>query len=528
MGVGYSGVIVSTRDGGGTWGDMSHGDSASQLIGVNCPSQDQCFAVGDLGVIMATGDAGNTWTAQSSGTSLSVTAVSCPTTNTCFAVTYGAGSAGSILATTNGGNSWTTQLTGLTYGLLGISCPSTSTCFATGGIGKILATTDGGRTWTLQNSGSSEFLWGVSCPSLSTCYTVGEGPVLKTSDGGATWTSTPLGEFFGIDCPNVDTCFAAGGLNIVVTRDGGVTWASLKTGLQGGSLRSITCPTVSNCFATGGSGLDVSRGFVLATGDGRTWTQQNVVTDHFLSGVYCQPNRCHAVGEYSAILAGGGPSAGVGGTGFGLTVATGRGPLLTWTRGTLQSGYFALRVALPGGTVGVLPSDGSLLPAPAQSIQDTSVLSQLAYCYQVVPWGTSSALGHSDRECVVPATGSATGGPKAFTLRMNQGSMATLTWTGPGGQDAYLLEALPLNGSAPRFVPFAGTATRAVDNTGGVPTCYLIAPTLKGSALGQSEMLCGLPGSAALTSQAVASFTRMLAEARAGVRPLTHAGGRAA
>src|SRR5262249_30259057 len=102
-----------------------------------------CFAVGDNGAILATINGGTTWNLQSSGTTQELNDISCPTTNTCFAVggndSY---SAGLILATTNGGSSWTT-FTSAPQPLIGVNCPSPTTCFAVGGNG--FAGTEGFR-----------------------------------------------------------------------------------------------------------------------------------------------------------------------------------------------------------------------------------------------------------------------------------------------------------------------------------------------------------------------------------------------
>jgi hypothetical protein len=142
-----------------------------------------------------------------------------------------------------------------------------------------------------------------------------------------------------------------------------------------------------------------------------------------------------------------------------------------------------------------LPTDGSLLPAPAQSYQDTAALPESLYCYQLVPWSDAGALGVSDQLCLYPNTRSATGAPPTFTLQLHQSNMASLSWSAPGGQGGYMLQALPETG-APRLISLPADATSATDDTGGQPTSYVLVPTLAGVALGQSDVLSAVPGQA--------------------------------
>src|ERR1700681_4189510 len=155
-------AFLSTGD--GTWVWQNPLPQGNSMSAVSCPTSSTCFAVGGLfgyGTILATSNGGGTWTVQSPGTSQAITGVSCPNTTTCFAV----GGSGTILGTSNGGATWTAQSSGSTDYLLGISCPSTTSCFAVGssftGTSTILATSNEGGTWTVQSSGTTYELYGV-------------------------------------------------------------------------------------------------------------------------------------------------------------------------------------------------------------------------------------------------------------------------------------------------------------------------------------------------------------------------------
>jgi hypothetical protein len=82
----------------------------------------------------------------------------------------------------------------------------------------------------------------------------------------------------------------------------------------------------------------------------------------------------------------------------------------------------------------------------------------------------------------------------AFTLRLNQSTTATLSWTPPPGAPGaeYLLAAL--NGNGLRVVPLAAGTTTATDNTAGQPVCYALFAFAGGQTIGTTDIICGIPG----------------------------------
>jgi photosystem II stability/assembly factor-like uncharacterized protein len=499
--VGGLGLIQVTTNRGATWTPrhstvttfppLTSTGFPNFLTDVSCPSANACFAVGDLGTIVATTNNGATWTAQTSGTSERIDGINCPSSSTCYAVSEGAG----VLTTTNGGANWSIHNIGL-GGANAISCPSTTTCYASAFSG-FLVTNDGGTTWTTLSL--SPTLGAISCPSLTTCFAPGPiGVIFATTDGGSTWTSQTYNSIFGvggISCPSTTTCVASSA-GVVETTDGGITWRFAQAGRSVGG--AISCASDTTCFDLYGdqNGFPFFGGGAIAmfsTVDGLVLQDSPTVAE--LRGISCQSSTCRVVGMFGTIVADHDVPLQPAGHGFGLSA----GPLqllgsalLSWTAGTQQSGYDILRFAAGRNSLSVLPPGGSPLPAPAQSYRDVDTLSQSYYCYVLGPLSGATSLGASDPICLAPHTHSASGAPPSFTLRMNQSSTASLTWTPPGGQIGYVLQAVAGNGST-HYQILAVTATSATDDTAGQPTCYVLIPLANGSAMGNSDAECGVP-----------------------------------
>jgi len=87
----------------------------------------------------------------------------------------------------------------------------------------------------------------------------------------------------------------------------------------------------------------------------------------------------------------------------------------------------------------------------------------------------------------------ATGTPPGNVgIRLDQSPTASVSWTAPpgGGQTGYLF--IPLAGN--RSQELGAGATSAVDNTAGVPTCYLLMARVGGGVLGIGAGVCAIPG----------------------------------
>jgi hypothetical protein len=138
------------------------------------------------------------------------------------------------------------------------------------------------------------------------------------------------------------------------------------------------------------------------------------------------------------------------------------------------------------------------LPASATSYADTSPLSDPSYCYMLFPvQGTpASPVGSSDLLCSV--TGFGTGAPPgAFSLQLT-GQSARLTWSPPPFALGSSYTVLALSGDGVRAVPVPSGTYSLLDDTEGMMTCYAVYAVLDGTAVGNTDILCGWPGLAQL------------------------------
>lgn len=197
---------------GATWSSDTVPLPASATYGylsaIDCFSQTACAAVGNFGSpsLSAAGRSpalaetwnGKTWHADSAadpGGQTLPSAVSCPTSGTCFMAGWyrnGAGHSAALIEK-KAGSLWLSQTapqlkTGTEHGLFSIACTSTSNCeaigFAYGGIPSTgYAAVFGGFTgWKVESEPSRDFLEGLSCPAKTYCIAVG----FDSDGGGAT------------------------------------------------------------------------------------------------------------------------------------------------------------------------------------------------------------------------------------------------------------------------------------------------------------------------------------------------------
>lgn len=197
----------------------------------------------------------------------------------------------------------------------------------------------------------------------------------------------------------------------------------------------------------------------------------------------------------------------IGGRGFGLTSSSG-GAGMSWTGGTVQTGYLVLRLSATANQI--LPTSG-VIPAAATAFSDSSVPSGLA-CYILVPVGIGSApLALSDMLCLGTAV-QAGAAPGSFTIRMNQSTNATLSWTAPGPQNSYLLVAL--DGSSSTDIP--GTATSVTVPLGAASRCYVLVARIGTSAIGRTDVLCGFAGVSTFGSSSAPASLSVVGDRLAG------------
>jgi photosystem II stability/assembly factor-like uncharacterized protein len=277
------------------------------LHGTSCPSPGTCFAVGDA---LYSSVSSGPWTKRNSSGGY---AISCPTTLTCF-ITAGNG----VAVTTDGGTTERTFALPSFDSLQAISCPSSQVCFAGGR--ELWSTTNGGLTWTAQANILDSSAVGMSCPSTTSCVAVGPfGLILFTADG-QHWHSSAsptANDLNAVSCPAPSSCFIAGNSGTILAgsfNSSTSTWTwtpQIAAPTSATDLASISCvPAVGtfpiSCQAGGFHGE-------LITGPG-TWKLEASV-DPSIAALSCARTirrvsfdfvadsfECAAVGGEDAIL----------------------------------------------------------------------------------------------------------------------------------------------------------------------------------------------------------------------------------
>jgi glucose/arabinose dehydrogenase len=223
-----------------------------------------------------------------------------------------------------------------------------------------------------------------------------------------------------------------------------------------------------------------------------------------------------------------GVAATVGGKGLGISnsaVPQGNVVDLSWTGGDTQAAYLLLRLDVTGAQVG---TTGTAVAASATAFQDSGMPgAPTLNCYTLFPLngalgvpGTVT-LGRSDELCAQQPTSVAPYPPPThFTLRLNQSSTASLSWTNAPGTYGLILVALPLNGSPTRYLPLGFTVTTATDQTGGAATCYILVAGTNAGTTSTGGLVCGVPGASSFPVAAAQPGTaqaRPSATSRQGV-----------
>jgi hypothetical protein len=288
------------------------------LLGVSCPSQGLCVAVGTNNLIASSTDptgGSSAWhfayvgegpwpntenwpTENISGRQIQ--SVSCPSANLCVAVT----DQGNIYTSTNptgGASSWAaTQIDGKgsNIHLFGVSCPTLGLCVAVsgkrslhGGIdnGKIFSSTDptgGASAWRSIEFGELVEFRGVSCSSPSFCVAVtADGRIFSSTEPrGEASAWHPIGAPAGpgsldaVSCVATALCLSGneGGSLLSSTNPsaGAPSWSQAS---GGGSVQitGTSCPSASECVAVDDNG-DVLTSTEPA-GGAAAWSFANVV-----------------------------------------------------------------------------------------------------------------------------------------------------------------------------------------------------------------------------------------------------------
>jgi hypothetical protein len=322
--------------------------SESHFLGVTCPSDTSCTAVGSF--VNASGNRlalieswdGTQWTVVPAAPTpglrqVSLDAVTCAGPRFCMAGGSGVrGKLATPIAESWNGSRW--RLTafpatgGRVYGagIGGLACPSASECFAAGGLSthsEIERWT--GRRWRLSTKlKRGDELDAVSCSSRSFCLAVGQN---KFTDplgylwNGSRWRSAPAPgpstapdeiELSQVSCTSARFCLTEG-----TSYDGDVSSGDVERwngrrlseadwefpkGAQGTDFNAVSCASDTSCLALGDYGdIDPDTGVAQAWDGSRLTVSFSALPDSEpWTADACRPSFCMLVGPlYGTALA---------------------------------------------------------------------------------------------------------------------------------------------------------------------------------------------------------------------------------
>jgi hypothetical protein len=277
---------------------VNPGTTGNYLTGVSCAPSSACTAIGSYaspGVSSALAERwnGSTWAVQSmptppAGTTYTLNGVSCPTSNSCFAVGYSSTESGAKqapLVESWNGTSWTVSSVPspegyARSGLEGVSCTSASDCWAVGygyaqkGLPTLaLAERLIGSKWSINSpKGFSKELTDVTCGAYISCVALANESLTILRWNGGTWVqgSAPTPEGALSSVLSAATCISASACAIVgrytdkegIVRPLGIRWNGLEWWLhnppsafaaEGSYLQGAACRSPVVCFGVGSS-----------------------------------------------------------------------------------------------------------------------------------------------------------------------------------------------------------------------------------------------------------------------------------
>jgi photosystem II stability/assembly factor-like uncharacterized protein len=318
FGVGDSGLMLSTDDGGSTWIARTTPPGAPSLTSIRCntsricimttgsghelirvtgagtdlptvvtPSTDPVYAAafaspqrvvaaGENGATVVSDDAGESFTPVGGRISGTFTALRAGgAANTAFAP----GADGRLAKTTDGGRTWSTGNVPTTADLLDVSFPTADDGYALDIDGGLFHTDNGGAAWEGLNTGSTRRPRAVLAPDESTVLVVGPRGLRRSEDAGQTFDqararAVQRAQLTGIATAHANgTLFVWGPSTVARSDDGGATWIAVpKPGRTARERRSLQTAQVAFASATVGLLRDTAGRVWRTTNAGRSWT----------------------------------------------------------------------------------------------------------------------------------------------------------------------------------------------------------------------------------------------------------------
>ncbi len=255
-GVGKSGLVFHSTDGGVTWANFTQG--AANLRSIFTMGSD-VWIVGDNGAFYSSTNSGIDWSSSSLiGGSTLRSVVFADGSNG-----WAAGDNGTILNTANGGATWQAQVSGTTQTLYSVAFSDAVTGYAVGALGTVLKTVDGGLHWNSigQRDWTSD-IYSVSVNGGDVYICGADGFSWESDNGGTDWASLYFKTDSKVDVNDVfvkgreDVVYVGGGGFIRHTIDGGGSYqfashqmfAKLNDVFFYDSLRGWVCSEKNNAI----------------------------------------------------------------------------------------------------------------------------------------------------------------------------------------------------------------------------------------------------------------------------------------
>jgi serine/threonine protein kinase/photosystem II stability/assembly factor-like uncharacterized protein len=326
------GRILHSTDAGKTWEALETGVEV-WLNGLWIDTDQTIFAAGADGNLLR--GSGDKWQTLKSNTTDQLYAVQGIDKNTLLAV----GAFGTILRSTNRGDTWSIIRSNTSDELRDIWTDQRGLVIVVGANGCILLSKDFGQTWETKKSPSKQALFSVFGRDALSLYAVGDqGTILASSDGGETFiekqsgTKEMLNRVLWSEKHGV---LIAGNNGLLLRATDGESFTPFVQTLSTQSLYGLTTTASGNVFAVGynnellritpegsleelqsGSTPPISivwgRGaseryaagaagsLFRSTDAGTTWSEVNLETGDYLSGLWSSADRLYIVGDQGA------------------------------------------------------------------------------------------------------------------------------------------------------------------------------------------------------------------------------------
>jgi photosystem II stability/assembly factor-like uncharacterized protein len=250
--LGSGSKIWRTTDGGINWNELTIQNlnvSISKIIFVN---NDFGIGVGGSGTIIMSTDGGGNWISKNIGDTENLKSICVSNNGSLLACSYG----NKIYKSIDNGESWNSKETEA-FILSDIAFVNENIGFGVGLYNTSIKTTDGGETWfSIPPIIQNRSMFAIKFINQSIGYVIGGSEITKTTDSGDSWSpkyNAGGAQLNDITTFGEDIAWVVGSDKILKTINGGDNWTQ-QTFSPYHYLLSVNCINSLICFAIGGEG----------------------------------------------------------------------------------------------------------------------------------------------------------------------------------------------------------------------------------------------------------------------------------